>query len=250
MQPFKRSRRNSSLASIFFRVAGIVLLCVVLIFLFRSVLRNAPGVALQTENVLDQFSSKSELLDKIALLENTIQSYQQGTNEVALIREENESLKRELGRSDVEQKGILARVLTAPNRSFYDTIIVDIGTDQGVTEGQIAFAFDSIALGTVTEVGKNRSKVQLFSAPQRETSGTAEGSDVTITLIGRGAGEYEVRMPRDVSFAVGELISHQSISFAILAKVEKIVTDPRDPFQRLLAKAPVNLNTLKFVIVK
>jgi hypothetical protein len=57
-------------------------------------------------------------------------------------------------------------------------------------------------------------------------------------------------LPRDVPFNVGETVSLQSVQVASLAVVEKVVTDPRDPFQRLLAKVPVNLQALKFVVVK
>ena len=129
-------------------------------------------------------------------------------------------------------------------------MVIDAGSAEGVSEGAVAYAFDSIALGTVASLDSHRAVIQLYSSPGRQTSGTAEGSETTITLIGRGGGEYEVRMPRDMHFSIGELISYQSIESAILAKIERIATDPRDPFQRLLAKAPVNLNALKWVIVR
>ena len=101
-----------------------------------------------------------------------------------------------------------------------------------------------------SEVSENSSTVLLFSASGRETVGTTSGSDIALTLIGRGAGEYEVRMPRDIVFEQGGLISQQSLEVHPLATIQKIVTDPRDPFQRLLAKAPVNLQTMKWVVVK
>ena len=92
--------------------------------------------------------------------------------------------------------------------------------------------------------------MHLFSAPGKTTSGTAAGNDVGVTLIGRGGGEYEVRIPRDVEFVVGELIAHQSSTTRVLAEIERIATDPRDPFQRLIAKAPINLQALEWVIVR
>ena len=73
---------------------------------------------------------------------------------------------------------------------------------------------------------------------------------MALKLLGRGNGEYEVHMPRDIRFDVGSIIAYQSSTPTILAQIERIVTDPRDPFQRLLAKAPVNLQALKWVIVK
>ncbi len=249
MQQFKRSRRTIPLPALLLRMTVIAVGVIILFFIIRMVVREVPVPALHADNIRDGFSSKRALILKINELENEIASNYEASLESALLREENEALKAEFGRLPAA-KGTLARVLTAPNRSFYDTMIIDAGSAAGIAMGQIAYAFESIAIGTVASVEENRATVQLFSAPNRETAGTAEGSDVSITLIGRGAGEYEVRMPRDLHFEIGETVSLQSVHMAMLARIEKIATDPRDPFQRLLAKAPVNLAALKFVVVK
>jgi cell shape-determining protein MreC len=249
MQPFKRQKKTVPLSALAMRGGLILVGVIVLFFIIRAVVANSNVPALQADEIRQEFSSKHSLVAKVNELENTIGTYQELIKEADMVKKENGELKAELGRA-VGGKGVLARVLTTPERNFYDTMIIDAGSDENIMEGQIAYAFDSVALGTITNVEKHRSTVQLFSAPDRETAGTAEGSDVAITLIGRGAGEYEVRMPRDVHFSVGELVSLQTVSTAVLAKIEKIVTDPRDPFQRLLAKAPVNLTALKFVVVK
>jgi hypothetical protein len=57
-------------------------------------------------------------------------------------------------------------------------------------------------------------------------------------------------MPRDIVFEQGGIITEQTLKLNTIAVIQKIVTDPRDPFQRLLAKVPVNLQTLKYVVVK
>jgi hypothetical protein len=167
----------------------------------------------------------------------------------SFIKNKKIQLKKELGRVPGE-RGILAHVITVPRRSFYDTFVIDAGSVEGVSIGQHVFAFDSIAVGVVTGLDTHNATVELYSAPGRETTGTATGNNVAVTLIGRGGGEYEVHLPRDVHFDIKESIAYQSTTSAILAQIEKITTDPRDPFQRLLAKAPVNLNALKWVIVK
>ncbi len=199
--------------------------------------------------VADQFLSKSALIKKVTAQESTLTAYDAELTILVQLQNENDTLKAELGRTSNE-KGILAHVLTLPNRSFYDTMMIDAGTAEGIKVGAAVYAFNSIALGTVSATDTHSSTVLLYSAPNRQTSGTAVGSDVAITLIGRGSGEYEVQLPRDVPFAVGAMVAQQSTTPATLAQIEKIVTDPRDPFQRLLAKAPVNLQALKWVIVR
>ncbi len=250
MQPYKPTRRSSSIIPILIR-GGLVVVATILLFLIIGSIVDAIRVpSLRGPALLQSLSSRKNLLKHIADLEQEKESSRVLREEAAMLRKENESLKMQLGRRVHTSEGVLARVLTLPNRSFYDTIIVDVGSADGVTVEQFVFAFDTILIGTITDVQDHRSTVQLFSAPGRQTSGTAEGSDLSITLIGRGSGEYEVRMPRDLSFTLGELISYQSMETAVLAKIEHIATDPRDPFQRLLAKAPVNLAALKFVMVR
>lgn len=193
--------------------------------------------------------SKQSLIKKVTALETQLDAERASLVALSTLEKENESLKAELGRAS-EVKGILGRVIVPPNHSIYDTIVLDIGIEDGVTVGQNVYAFGSVALGTVFEVLSHTSTVFLYSASGRETAATTTGSDLTVTLIGRGGGEYEVRMPRDIAFQEGGVISQQSLAVHPLATIQKIITDPRDPFQRLLAKVPVNLQTMKWVVVK
>lgn len=249
MQPYKRGSRKRSVSGVLGRAVLITLGVIILFFIIRAIVRTTGVPSLHADDLREQLESKKGLIARISTLEDQLQTAQAAIDEAALLRHENEQLKAEFNRSAPHQ-GTLARVLTTPDRTFYGTLIIDAGDAEGITVGQIAYAFGSIALGTISEVRASQSTVELFSAPSRETAGTAEGSATTVSLIGRGAGEFEVRMPRDVHFTVGEFISLQSVHTAVLAKIERIATDPRDPFQRLLAKAPVNLQALKFVIVR
>jgi hypothetical protein len=228
-------------------IAGVVLCIAIATVVAKRLVRNVPPVYGGT--VSDEFLSKRTLISKINSLETTVNSYDAKLSLVAQLQNENDALKAELGRTP-PPTGILANVLTLPNRSFYDTINIDAGSNNGVKINMVAYAFDSVALGTISSVTPNTATVMMYSEPGREISGTAVGSDVAVTLIGRGAGEYEVDLPRDVPFSVDSTVAMQSTTPATLAVVEKVITDPRDPFQRLLAKAPVNLQALKWVIVR
>ncbi len=232
--------------------AVLVLIAVyILSFVLRGIVNKTAHliVPVYSDSMRYAFSSRRALISRINELENTLESQNLAQQTVARIETENQELKAELGRLP-ESKGVLAHVLTIPNRSIYGTFLVDAGAIEGVNIGQVAYAFGTIALGTVTSVTEQSATIELYSTAGRETSGTAEGSQVAVTLVGRGAGEYEVRMPRNVPFDIGSVISEQSATSAILATVEKVITDPRDPFQRLLAKAPVNLQALKWVIIR
>lgn len=168
---------------------------------------------------------------------------------IALLTNENKTLKEILGRSDT-QKGILAHVITPPNRSIYDTMLVDAGAREHVVEGSIVYGLGNIALGKVVTVYEHSALVSLFSTSGVQTPGSVVGSGISFTLTGRGAGEYEVRMPRDIHFAAGDVIALQSTHAKILAVVESVQADSRDPFSTIRAKAPLNLQALPWVIIK
>lgn len=195
------------------------------------------------------FDSKQSLVKKVVALQTTINAQESSLTALSTLEKENIALKAELNREH-SVGGTLGRVIVPPNRSIYDTLVIDVGIEEGITVGQSVYAFGSVALGTVSDVGAHSSTVLLYSASGRQTVGTTTGSDIAVTLIGRGSGEYEVRMPRDIVFEQGGVITEQSINVHTLATIQKIVTDARDPFQRLLAKAPVNLQTMKWVVVK
>jgi cell shape-determining protein MreC len=173
-------------------------------------------------------------------------------NDTALITQltdENKTFKEMLGRSDV-QKGILAHVVTPPNRSLYDTMLIDAGSKNQIVVGSTVYGLGDVALGKIVTVYDHSALVSLFSTSGNTSAGSVVGSGISVTLIGRGSGEYEIRMPRDIHFAQGDVIAEQSANTKILAVVESVQADSRDPFSTIRAKAPVNLQALPWVIIK
>jgi cell shape-determining protein MreC len=235
-------------------IYGLIFVIIGIIIFWRmaSWIRVFRGAILPvySDSVSLILNSKQSLIKKVLALQSEIDANKASLASLDAFQKENQTLKNELGRDSEGHKGIMARVVVPPNRSLYDTLIIDIGHEEGVFVGQNVYAFGSVALGTISDTKAHSSTVLLYSSPNRETVGSVSGSDLTVTLIGRGAGEYEVRMPRDIVFEQGGVITEQTLKLNTIAVIQKIVTDPRDPFQRLLAKVPVNLQTLKYVVVK
>ena len=251
MQRFnkKHNRKGALFTPLFAKSVLVIIGVVILFFIIKMIANRSQVIELRAEDAKNFLQSKKSMQTKIEELQAVVDSYEAKLSLISVLQDENAKLKAEFNRV-VEDKGTIASVLTPPNRSFYDTLIIDAGEDQGIIVGQTAYAFEDVAIGTVTNVYNRTATIELFSAANKETIGTALGSDVAITLIGRGNGDFEVRIPRDVHFSIGDTISHQSLRAAVLAQIEKIVTDPRDPFQRLLAKVPINLTTVKWVFIR
>lgn len=196
------------------------------------------------------FQSKRASTQKIEELTTLLHAQESSLAELSVLQKENKELKELFGRTS-EDPGILANVIALPTQSLYSTLVLDAGSAEGVEQGMVVLAFDATELGIIDSVSEHRSIVLLHSSPGKETSGTIVGeSDTQVKLIGRGGGEYEVRIPRELVFDPGMLIITQSVFPKPLAQIEHISTDPRDPFQKILAKTPVNIKNTRWVTVK
>ena len=166
---------------------------------------------------------------------------------------------------------ILGSILSKPNQSPYDTLVIDVWDNKGIKVGDIVFALSNVPIGRVGIVYNFSSKVVLFSSPGEKTqvvvpagsSGTVEaGGDtrpndrnlpvgqVFTEAVGRGGGNFEIILPRDIVLAKGAEVVLPGINSNVLGIVEAIVSDPRDSFTKILLTSPVNIFELKFVEVE
>ncbi len=165
-----------------------------------------------------------------------------------LLFEENIELKELLGREVTEQT-VFATVLTKPNRSLYDTIIIDVGKNAGVIEGDMVLYGGTIVIGKIIEVLKGSSKVLLISSPGEEIDVVVGGNNIETMAYGRGGGVFELELPRDTKVVIGDVVAVPGIVSRILGTVEHIETKPSNPFKTILFKGPVNIFELKWVEV-
>ena len=174
------------------------------------------------------------------------------------------SLKLILNRKDSKTNMILAAVLSKPNQSPYDTMLIDIGTNEGAKKGNVVFALGNVPIGSISDVYPDSAKVILFSNPGETTqavisaSVNADGTLSTTTpsapnafvqVVGRGGGNFEMVMPKDFNFQVGGQVVLPGINSYVLAIFQKVISDPRNSFTKVLLTSPVNIQSLKFVEV-
>ena len=66
---------------------------------------------------------------------------------------------------------------------------------------------------------------------------------------GTGSGNFSFEIPIGTTVADGDVVVMSSYPDRAVAIIKSIDTDPRSPFQKALARTPVNVNELKFVQV-
>ena len=165
------------------------------------------------------------------------------------LKEENENLKSLLGRKK-NDKELLSAILAKPDFSPYDTIIIDVGTSDGVSVGDRAKSSDGMTfIGYVSEVFDFESKVTLYSSPGEKVRILIGRNYVMKEALGIGGGNFTLELPREFDVSEGDPVVIPSISPNIFGIIEKIEFKESDPYETVLFKSPVNLSELKWVIV-
>jgi cell shape-determining protein MreC len=145
---------------------------------------------------------------------------------------------------------ILGAILAKPSQSLYDTLLIDIGVAEGIKTGDIVFALGNVPIGRIDVVYPNSSKVILFSSPGETTQAVISNKNIFLELVGRGGGNFEMVMPKDLTLQKGDQIVMPGLNSYLLATVETIISDPRDPLNKALLTSPVNIEEQKFVEVE
>ncbi|MBU1557916.1 hypothetical protein KKC45_03060 [Patescibacteria group bacterium] len=199
-----------------------------------------------TANPLGFLSSKKDLIIKNEQLQEDIITAEMMLADRNLLLKENLELKEIMGRSD-SSDFILASVLNKPNVSEYDSLIIDAGNSLGVKIGDKVTVLGDVIIGEIVEVGTKTSKVKLYSSSGEETETMVGLFNISATAVGKGGGNFEIKIPRGVEVEIGDPISSYGLNAPVFGSVEEIISSPADSFKILLFKSPINIFELKWV---
>jgi len=152
-------------------------------------------------------------------------------------------------KSPPETSNSLVGVLMHPPQTAYDNLIIDVGLSDGVFVGQSVSLPEGPRIGTLIEIFDKNSRVKLYSANGEKTNAVLERNDVPIILLGRGGGNFEFTLPRDVAIETGDRIFSPDTQPTLIAVVGDIESTPTDAFKKVIASLAVNIYTLRFVII-
>ncbi|NTW21855.1 MAG: hypothetical protein HGA42_20790 [Nostocales cyanobacterium W4_Combined_metabat2_030] len=183
------------------------------------------------------------LIEEISALRVSMSDYQ-------ILKRENEDLKELLRRLPINKNFVLGNILTKPNHSPYDTIVVDVGINNGLNEGDLVYANGNIPIGSIGKVYEKTSLVTLYSNPGQKTEGFMDITNASVLLTGRGGGNFEMIIPIDLTAEKGTIIFLPGNNSEILAIVDETISRPSDPFKKVILSSPVNVQNLKWIQVR
>ena len=216
--------------------------------LFKPFLSFGNNTKERFTNFGSYLVSKENLFKENKRLKEEVEIAKAGIANYQSVAVENEKLKEILGRESGAKDLVLGIILAKPKQSVYGSFLIDIGTDQGVEKGNTVFAFGNIPIGKISDVYPSTSKVILYSAPKEELEVSI--GDKYFLMKGRGGGNFEIEAPRDFIIEKGTEVNMPNIAPKVVAKVETIISDPRDSFQKIILISPLNISELKFVQVE
>lgn len=166
-----------------------------------------------------------------------------------ILRNDVDKLKETLGRIPEVKNLILGNILTKPNHSPYDTIVIDIGNNLNIKEGNMVYADGNIPIGTVEKVYEDTSLVSLYTTPSKKIEGFINGPNVSVELIGRGGGNFEMIIPIELQVSKGTTVYLPGSTSLVIAQVDDVISSPSDPFKKVLLSSPINIQDIKWVEV-
>jgi cell shape-determining protein MreC len=194
---------------------------------------------------LNILRSRRELNEEIERLRTDVSLLRARAFEYMVLEAENMQLRDQLALSDAYPDGQTARVLSPFSVSPFGTVVVSLGVENGVKEGDYVVAPGEIAIGYVADAQERTSLVHLFFGPDVEVSAVV-GTLAAAVVHGRGSNTGVIELPRGVPVAEGDPVHLAGAPF-LIGVVGKVEVYPSGAVQTLYVRAPVVFDSLRFV---
>ncbi len=193
------------------------------------------------------FRNRSELIAQITDLQSQLAATGGDTYTARTLMKENQDLRRLLGVE--EEQRILAGVIGRPNALPYDSLMLDKGSNDGVTVGAPVYVATETVIGVVKSVTPEASLVELITSPGFESTVYVLGPDIYTTAIGIGGGQLRVGVPQGISLAVGDMVVLPSTVSGIFGEISVVQSEPSQPEQYGFVSTKIPLASIRFVAI-
>jgi cell shape-determining protein MreC len=249
-----------------FLVALVVLLvCIIFVAFFRNPLSNIflrvtsplfvarDSVGGGLSGIFAQFSSKASLETQNETLRAALASTSAALADRDILYQQNLFIKNQFGR-DTAAHALLAGVLMRPPNIPYDTLLIDAGSAQGVTMGDIVSAGGTTAIGRITSVYGTQSRATLFSAAGESYQALLQlsaqgGVSVPLSFVGQGGGSMSAEVPSGTRVTLGDHVILAGIAAPFVGSVSHIDVHDGQSFETVYIELPVDLFSLQYIEV-
>lgn len=199
--------------------------------------------------------SKRQLAEENLRLQKELRSLKISLLTWQKLKKENDFLRQQLAINQIgDKKKILVEVLSRPNRTPYDILLVEIkpatlGTSiLSQTEHQV-YTSEGVLVGKLTDIYKNTGQVILFSSYGQQIPVLIgdKSSPITGLAKGLGGGNYQITLPKNLMVKLGESIYTDDAQADLLGVIEKIKQTDTATNQTIIFRSPTNIFQLRWL---
>jgi cell shape-determining protein MreC len=216
----------------------------------RPILEARGGFLGGLAGTWDFFHSKATLVAENKALHDKASLMTAVEVERDYYKDQNAMLGKLAGRIQENKEQTFAKIISKPGFSPYDTMIIDAGKKDGIAVGDRVLADDDSVLGEVSEVYSQTAIVSLYSSPDRETPVLIGSKSIQAVAVGKGGGNFEIKLPKNTEVAVSDIVTLASTTPKILGTIQVIHTSDTDSFERALFKSSVDISALSLVVIE
>jgi cell shape-determining protein MreC len=212
------------------------------------IVRNATGEGIW--NFFGSFRTKAAIINENNELKEKLATLQAVEAERDVYKQENLTLEGLMNRTPEATEQTVARILSKPGYSPFDTMIIDAGKSEGVSEGMIVLAGGGDALGKTSIVNGHTSTVIMYSSPGERTNVFIGETSIEAEAIGKGGGNFEVKLPINSGVAAGDIVVISANPRYVIGKVDLVNVTPADSFEQVLFKGLIDVSHISYVLVE
>jgi cell shape-determining protein MreC len=199
--------------------------------------------------IVSDMTPQEQLIKENQTLQAELALYTDASSSVQSLLDENNQLKSLLSRSNDAKNLVLAGVLRRPPGAGYDYLVVDVGSSDSVVVGNPVYSSGSIAIGQVVEADLHSSKVELYSSSGGNYDVLIGANHIPAVAGGQGGGSFSALIAQESGVSVGDEVIIPTISSSPFGFVSAIISNPAQPFERILFSSSVNPYQLNWLLV-
>ncbi|MDP4537755.1 rod shape-determining protein MreC [Alkalimonas collagenimarina] len=204
----------------------------------------------------EQFLSHQRLLKENDRLKESLLRQRGQLQRLEFLQQENNKLRELLGSAPVaEGQRLVAEVLAVYSHPFSHQIVLNKGSNDGVTEFQ-PLIDDAGVLGQVVSVGPTSSRALLITDTTHAISLRIERTGVSV--IAEGLGQWDrirlVHLPHSTDIQDGDRLITSGLDERFpegypVARVNRIQRDVSQPFMQVQAEPYAQLDRIRYVLL-
>lgn len=224
--------------------------------IFSPLVKTFYLIENKTKSVYSGFSNQKNTNLEKEQCQSKLQELYLDQTELALLREENKTLRAAANFIKPEQKNVLAEIIIKTTDGTSNSVIINRGSEDGIETGNPVFFDNGFLLGRIIAVEKNTAVMRLITDNRSKITASIINQNKTQGLV-EGEHGLSIKMkmiPQDENVQVGDIVitsgSESKIPRGlIIGKVESIQKELYEPFQSANLRPLADLNKVNIVTV-